>query len=91
MAIEVTTATAPAHWVSYLVNGDASGFDYYNTPEDKAGDRDKAACDTWTARLAEDGWYVVSTDDEESHFAHSNDADTLPGEVITYVLHRQVP
>lgn len=27
--------------VCYIVNGDATGYDYYNTPDDNAGDRDK--------------------------------------------------
>lgn len=91
MAFEVTTATAPAHWASYLINGDASGFDYYNTPGDNAGDRDQAECDAWTDRLyKEGGWYVVSTDEEESTFRHSNDAGTLAGDCLTYILHRQV-
>jgi len=29
------TVTAPAHWASYLVNGDATGFSYYDDPEDE--------------------------------------------------------
>ncbi len=34
-------ATAPAHWASYLINGDASAFDLANTPSDpSAGDRE---------------------------------------------------
>lgn len=84
--IEVTTATAPAHWSSYLVNGDASGFDYSNTPSDKAGDRDKAECDAWIDRLSANGWYVVSCEGE-SYFAHWRG---LGCDVIEYVLHRQV-
>ena len=32
--------TAPSHWASYLINGDASGLE----PEDKA------ACDAWIKR-----------------------------------------
>ncbi len=92
MSIETTTATAPAHWACYLINGDASGFDYSNTPSDAAGDRDKAECDAWLDRLAEDGWYVVSCeDDEEPWFSRYNDAGTrLAGDVITYILHKQV-
>lgn len=90
MSIEVTTATAPASWACYLINGDATGFDYHNTPDDKAGDRDKAACDAWIEKLAAEGWCVVSTEDHsEPEFRHSNDAGTLPGDCLTYVLHRQ--
>lgn len=90
MAIEVGKRTAPAHWASYLINGDASGFEYSNTPDDKAGDRDQAQCDAWTERLAKDGWRVISTEDEaEPTFTHSNDAGTLAGDVLTYILHRE--
>ncbi len=87
--IEVTTATAPAHWASYLVNGDASGFDYYNTPTHAAGDEDKAQCDRWLNRLAEDGWRVVSCEGEP-YFARSSDAGVRNCDIIEYVLHRTV-
>lgn len=33
--IEFSTVTAPAAWASYLINGDASGFDYYDDREDE--------------------------------------------------------
>jgi hypothetical protein len=90
MPIEVTTATAPAHWASYLINDDASVFDYSNTPDDKAGDRDQAKCDAWIEKLAIDGWRVAHTEDgSEPEHRHSNDAGTLPGDCLTYVLHRQ--
>lgn len=86
--IEVTTATAPAHWATYLVNGDATGFDYYNTPTDKAGDRDQARADAWVERLAKDGWRVVSCEGEP-WFAHSCDAvRNFNGDIIEYTLHR---
>lgn len=42
--------TAPAYWASYLINGDASGFDYYNTPDDPTrGDRDLAQAQAFEA------------------------------------------
>ncbi len=87
--IEVTTATAPASWASYLVNGDASGFDYSNTPDNRAGDRDMAACDAWVESLAADGWHVVSCEGE-SEFAHYCDAfpGRFNGDVVTYILHK---
>lgn len=30
-----TEATAPAHWAPYLINGDASGFDFSSDPADE--------------------------------------------------------
>ena len=87
--IEVSTATAPAFWASYLINGDATGFDYYNTPTDNAGDREQAECDAWVDRLAKEGWSVVSTEGE-AFFARSSDAGTrLAGDMLTYILHKR--
>lgn len=83
--IEVTTATAPAHWACYLINGDASGFDYSNTPSDAAGDRDKAECDAWLDRLASEGWRVVSCEDGEAEFRRWNG---IGCNCLTYILHR---
>ncbi len=57
--IETAIETAPAHWACYLINGDASGFDYSNTPNDNAGDRDQELCDAWVNKLAKEGWRVV--------------------------------
>lgn len=90
MAIEVTTATAPAHWASYLINGDASGFDYSNTPNNKQGDKDQAECDAWTERLYKDGgWYVVSAEGKP-FYKNVTDANVFHCEALTYILHRQV-
>jgi hypothetical protein len=83
--METTTATAPAYWASYLINGDASGID----------DDDREACDSWLESL--DGWYVVGVADDddgepmEAYFARSHDASDyspLAGDVLEYVLHR---
>jgi hypothetical protein len=90
MAIETATTTAPAHWAPYVINADASGFDYSSTPSNKAGDKDKDACDAWLASLGD--WYVVSCEGEP-YFAHTHDASRfspLAGDVLEYVLHRQV-
>lgn len=48
---EVETYTAPAHWAPYLFNGDSSGLEYSNTPDDLAGDRDIAAADAMIADI----------------------------------------
>ena len=83
MGIRVTTATAPAYWASYLVNGDASGLD----------DHEKALADEWIANQAP--WYVVDmTRNEESRFTWSyslygGGGDAKGGDVCDYVLHRQ--
>lgn len=47
--MEAIKVVAPAHWASYLINGDASGFDYYNTPTSDNGTRDLAAAQAFEA------------------------------------------
>jgi hypothetical protein len=92
MSIEVDTVEGPAHWASYLINGDASSFDYYDILNYPAGARDKARCDAWLDTLARDGWYVVSTeDDSEPEFrdTYLPGIGRFAGDVVTYVLHRR--
>lgn len=55
------TVTAPAAWASYLVNGDASGFDFYGDEEDEQ------ACYAMEAELgccmgAEEAGFIASPD-----------------------------
>jgi hypothetical protein len=91
MSIEITTATAPAHWACYLLYGDASGFDYYDTPADNAGERDKADCDRWVDRLSAEGWRITCPDGEP-YFAWYNDAygsRRCGCEVLEYTLIRE--
>lgn len=76
--METTTATAPAYWAPYLINGDASGMT--NTEVHWA--------DTWVAHLAEDGWRIVSADGE-AEFRHGCDAlFKWNGDVLVYLLHK---
>lgn len=58
MALQTLTITAPSHWASYLINGDASGIE----PEDVA------ACDAWIAR--EGVGLPVSCDDAGFRWRH---------------------
>jgi len=93
--IESHELTAPASWASYLINGDASGFDYYNTPNDAAGDRDREACEAWIAALAANNAHVVSANGEP-FFARYCDADRvvsglLAGDMLTYQILRHAP
>lgn len=83
ITIETTTAWAPDHWASYLVNGDASGLDAH----------DKALADSWLARQAADGWQVACTGDGETAFMRHHDASflgVLPTTCVEYILQRVV-
>lgn len=56
MTITVHEYTAPSHWASYLINGDASGMDA----------RDQRACDQWADTLP--GMVVSCTgEDDDNH------------------------
>lgn len=79
--IRIFTATAPAHWASYLVNGDASGID----------EADIAAADTFLDYCLA-GWEKEGgeahgpTDVEECGFMHSTDGSNLGCEAAQYTF-----
>ena len=82
--IETTEYTLPVYWASYLINGDGSGFDIANTPDNpEAGDKERAEIAAWVE--SEGNPYFV--DCGEPYFAHRNDANTLGGDVATYTAH----
>lgn len=77
---ETETYTAPACWASYLINGDASGLDYYNTPDSDAGDEEIAAADAFIADVG----LGAPVDCSESEFMHRGDYGSLAGDYCTY-------
>ncbi len=78
--IEATTATAPAYWASYLVNGDASGMN----------GADEGLARAWETKLSRDGWRVVDATGEP-YFAHTCDAvRNFNGDIVEYALLREV-
>lgn len=83
--INVDTVTLPAYWASALVNNDWSGLTEVET----------VMCRAAIARLAADGWSVVSTvDDDEPRFTWSYqlycpEADCSGGDVLDYVVHKK--
>ena len=77
--------TLPIYWASYLINGDATGFDIANTPQDpEAGTREKQEIDDWLASEGNPQFVEVS---EDTWFAHTNDATSLGGDVATYTAY----
>lgn len=82
MAIETDTIDLPSHWATYLVNGDASCFDYWNPQA--SGDCDQAACDAIMAPLYAEGWHVVGCDGETFYGRFRG----LQTELLTYNLLR---
>lgn len=76
---ETTTVRAPAHWASYIFNGDSSGLD----------DDDAYACMRFVTGLSEEGWRFTGTEEVDPWFARTNDAGTLACDVFTYELLRE--
>jgi hypothetical protein len=69
--IDIDTVEAPAHWATYLINGDASGM----------AEDDIRAADTWRKQLR--GAYVTDCS-EETEFAVFNGLLT---ELATYTIY----
>lgn len=76
----VVTFTLPAHWASYLINGDASGYD----------DDDLQAMDTLTADIIKHhGNAFFSAGDDEPSFTAYHDArhlGVLAADCIEYTI-----
>ncbi len=89
MTIERDTITLPAAWASALINGDYSGFDYSNEYED-----DAARCAATEQNLADQGWSIVSCNDEPrftcNYRLYDPYADCVGGEVLDYTILRAV-
>lgn len=68
--IETVTYKLPAHWASYLINGDASGLE----------DGEQAVIDAWMVK--EGNPHIC--DCGESYFSWTNEATSLGGDVCDY-------
>ncbi len=86
---EEVSYTAPAHWASYLFNGDASGLDYYNTPDDDAGDREIAAADAFIESVGL-GSPVGCSEESEFRWRPDYSLGGLGCDCLTYTFLREV-
>lgn len=79
MKIETEEFTLPAHWASFLVNGDDSGLSREERTEIEA----------WERRVERRCWsfWCVGVSDE-SFFAHRNDANNLGADCATFTFQR---
>jgi len=85
MNIETIEYKLPAYWACYLINGDATGFDITNTPDDPdAGTREQLEIDQWLE--SEGNPHFV--DCGEQYFSWSNEATSLGGDVCDYIAHK---
>jgi len=84
---EAMTLSIPSHWLSAIVNGDESSFDYCDDP------KDYRAYEAFCEGELSDGWSVTSTA-EESEFSKSHDATgygVLACDVTTCIAMRLKP
>lgn len=78
--IDRITFVLPAHWASALINGDFSGLEDEEQHELNEWYETQSAC-------LRPGEHIECSDvSEESYFAHSCDADVLPGDVADYTF-----
>lgn len=63
----------PAYWACYIFNGDASGLE----------DRDQEEIDSFIECHSN----LHFVDCGESYFSHTNDANSLAGDVCNYTAH----
>lgn len=78
MKFETLELLVPSHWLSAIVNGDESSFDYYDDPQDYKA---------YKAFLENEiGNNTLSVDDEEGSFCHYHDAS--PYGVLPCDCHR---
>lgn len=74
MSIETDTIKGPAHWASYLINGDDSGIT----------ETERESCDKWQRDIL-DGWYVAGTEGEP----FVGWMNGLQADCIYYVVHKR--
>lgn len=73
----------PAHWLSAIVNGDETSFDYYDDPKDYAAY--KAFCEHEVMDAT-----VEIAEDSEAYFSSWHDATAygvLPCDVVDCIFH----
>ena len=75
--MKTETYTLPAHWASYLINGDASSFSLYDD-----GDAEIARIDAFCENIGGDCVDVS----EESYFSRWNDAGELAGDMAEFTF-----
>ena len=87
--IKTATFVGYADDANYYVNGDATGYDYYNTPDNKQGDMDMANADLvvelMKLKYGKDA-YLASCE-EETWFGTPDYGCKLKGDVCNYIIH----
>lgn len=84
MRYETDTITLPAHWASFLINGDPSSI---------ADTDERERAQATVKRLAWEGWSIVSTEGEprftNKYRLYDGGAPWSAGDVLDYVMLRR--
>ena len=86
--IHTATFTGYSYDASYYINNDASGYDYYNTPGDPAGDRYQANADAVIAAMRADygpGARIVDCG-QDTIFGRPDYGAQLKGDCVEYTI-----
>lgn len=79
MTVKTEIYTLPAHWASYLINGDGSSFSLYDD-----GDEELASIDRWLE--ANNLGFCIDCSGE-AYFSWCNDGPSdLAGDMLDYVF-----
>ena len=86
--IHTATFTGYSYDASYYINNDASGYDYYNTPGDPAGERFQENADAVIERMRADyGHSAYITGCSDTGFFDTPDyGSQLKGDCIEYTI-----
>ena len=88
MKFKTATFKGYSYDASYYINNDASGYDYYNTPGDPAGDRYQANADAVIAAMRADYGPGASIVDcgQETFFGRPDYGAQLKGDCLEYTI-----
>lgn len=75
--MQIISLRLPAHWASYLINGDHSGLSTKEKQEIDSFIGDYETMHNMT---------IACLECEESYFAHRNDANNIGGEVSEFLF-----
>ena len=78
--LKTETYRLPAHWASYLINGDGSAFSLYDD-----GDAELQAIDRWT-EANNLGFCIDCTNEAEFRWRNDGPTGHLGGDCLDYVF-----
>ena len=88
MKLKTTTFIGYSYDASYYINNDASGYDYYNTPDNPAGDKLQANANAVISEMQSDygpSAHIVDCGND-TFFGRPDYGSQLKGDCIEYTI-----